>query len=213
MEGVAKPSTTSSGSGVTDGPSSAAASTEERFADLCKVRVRLRGFVGKGFFDLSLGAGIVFFSTAQGVIFFSSGDAFEPLRVCLLRETNHRRLKIWADFLVWSLIWAGSGALLWFCFVYFEGGNVSSFLAVVRSLGFSALVPLTFRLSQPISRPFNLSNFILKIKETIPSQYFRFPCDVWKFMFSTFRCQHFAFYWGIFFLKKISVADPSKSNK
>ncbi|EES14166.1 hypothetical protein BDA96_07G199700 [Sorghum bicolor] len=41
MEGVAKPSTTSSGSGVTDGPSSAAASTEERFADLCKSKLGL----------------------------------------------------------------------------------------------------------------------------------------------------------------------------
>ena len=69
MEGVAKPSTTSSGSGVTDGPSSAAASTEERFADLCKVRVRLRGFVGKGFFVRWV-LEFVFFSTAQGVIFF-----------------------------------------------------------------------------------------------------------------------------------------------
>jgi hypothetical protein len=49
MEGVAKPSTSlGSGSGVTDRASAAAASTEERFADLCKVRVRLRRFVGKG---------------------------------------------------------------------------------------------------------------------------------------------------------------------
>jgi retinoblastoma-like protein 1 len=43
MEGAAKPST-SSGSGVTDGASggastAAAASMEERFADLCKVRM------------------------------------------------------------------------------------------------------------------------------------------------------------------------------
>ncbi|CAD6245819.1 unnamed protein product [Miscanthus lutarioriparius] len=42
MEGVAKPSTSSgSGSGVTDRASSAAASTEERFADLCKSKLGL----------------------------------------------------------------------------------------------------------------------------------------------------------------------------
>ena len=79
MEGAAKPST-SSGSGVTDGASggagaAAGASMEERFTDLCKVRMlthllrRLLLSVGLGLFTATwVSKFICIFFSAQGVL-------------------------------------------------------------------------------------------------------------------------------------------------
>jgi hypothetical protein len=92
MEGVAKPST-SSGSGVTVRASVAAASIEERFADLCKVRVLTCPGVCAAPF-LTFRWVLDFCFSLRKACPFLTGDVFQLLRVCLLSGEKHGRLKV-----------------------------------------------------------------------------------------------------------------------
>lgn len=130
MDGVAKPST-SSGSRVTDSASAAAASIDERFADLCEVRPLTRR--GAGAAPLGRGFRISKFCWGAG------NSSFFFLR------------KAWFFLLHWPCLGAPSCVFLsgfsrselmdlapppLLLHLLFFWGNVSAFLPVVRSSGF-----------------------------------------------------------------------------
>jgi hypothetical protein len=130
MDGVAKPST-SSGSGVTDSASAAAASIDERFADLCEVRPLTRrgdcaAPLGRGFristFRWGAGNSSFFFLRKAWFFLLHWPCLGAPSCVFLSRFSRSELMDLAPPPLLLHLL--------------FFLGNVSAFLPVVRSSGF-----------------------------------------------------------------------------